>query len=82
MWPVHCVENTIGADFHQDIEVLETDHIIKKGTMEGIESYSAFGKLPEDTGLSDLLKKNSIKKVFVVGLAYDYCVGNTAIDAA
>lgn len=81
MWPDHCVQGTFGAEFHKDLTVEETDTIIRKGTNEEIESYSAFGTNPEDTGLNKILKDNSIETVYVVGLAYDYCVGHTALDA-
>lgn len=81
MWPDHCVQGTFGAEFHKDLIVQENDTIIRKGTNEYIESYSAFGTYPEDTGLNKILEKNDINTVYVVGLAYDYCVGHTALDA-
>ena len=81
MWPDHCVQGTHGGDFHKDLIVKESDLIVRKGKMEDVDSYSAFGNAPEDTGLHDILTKNGIKTVYCVGLAFDYCVGNTALDA-
>ncbi len=82
MWPDHCVQGTFGAEFHKDLVREETDVIIRKGTNPDVDSYSAFGTRPENTGLNEILQKNEIKTVYVVGLAYDYCVGSTALDAA
>lgn len=85
IWPVHCVADTEGAEFHPDLEVIHDSIIIKKGT-GGEDGYSAFNlRDPETgdvtpTGLSDELK--GIDRVAVVGLALDYCVKETAIDAA
>ena len=56
--------------------------IIKKGTMKEVDSYSGFGTSPEDTGLFKIIQDNGINEVFVCGLAFDYCVGKTALDAA
>jgi len=82
LWPVHCVQNTAGAAFVDGLkhECLE---VVRKGCDVGIECYSAF----EDpwgltnTGLEDKLKSKGITDVFVVGLAGDYCVKSTALDA-
>ena len=82
MWPDHCVQNTHGSEFHKDLDVGSTDTIVLKGTRDDTDSYSAFGTKPENTGLNDILKEKDIKTVYVVGLAFDYCVGNTALDAA
>ena len=81
MWPNHCVQNTPGAEFHKDIITENSDVIIRKGTLDDVDSYSGFGTYPEDTGLNQILQKHGIKEVYVVGLAFDYCVGNTALDA-
>lgn len=81
MWPTHCVQGTKGAKFHPELIVRPSDTIVNKGTYERIDSYSGFGSFPEDTGLERLLKENQIERVYCVGLAYDYCVGGTAIDA-
>eukprot|EP00744_Colponema_vietnamica_P027045 GILI01040373.1.p1 GENE.GILI01040373.1~~GILI01040373.1.p1 ORF type:complete len:206 (-),score=47.84 GILI01040373.1:100-717(-) len=81
MWPVHCVQDTPGASFHDDLCVGESDVIVRKGLMSRVESYSGFGSLPEKTPLEDTLRQNGIDEVFVCGLATDYCVGSTAVDA-
>lgn len=82
MWPTHCVVGTPGCEYHQDLVVKKTDKEILKGTVKMVESYSGFGGDGEETGLNKYLKQQGIKQVFSVGLAYDYCVGSTAVDAA
>lgn len=82
MWPKHCVQGTKGAEFHPDLTVLSTDTIVNKGTLERVDSYSGFGSHPEVTELEKILRENHIQTVYCVGLAYDYCVGSTALDAA
>lgn len=85
IWPVHCVADTKGAEFHPDLDVVDEAIVIKKGT-GGEDGYSAFNlRDPETgevtaTGLAEQLE--GIEKVAVVGLALDYCVKETAIDAA
>ena len=84
LWPDHCVANTIGANFVQGLNKTDSfDAIIHKGTHSHIESYSAFRDIwnKDETELSELLLKNKITDVFFVGLAGDYCVKYTAIDA-
>jgi nicotinamidase/pyrazinamidase len=82
-WPVHCVEGTPGADFHPGLYTKFADLIIRKGVRAEFDSYSGFaddgGGL---TGLAGYLKANGIEVVDVVGIATDYCVKATAIDAA
>ena len=84
IWPVHCVAGTKGAEFHPDLNVIEVALIIQKGA-GGEDGYSAFTlRDPETgettpTGLADRLE--GIENVVVVGLALDYCVKDTAIDA-
>ncbi|CAI2378949.1 unnamed protein product [Moneuplotes crassus] len=82
MWPTHCVQDKTGSEFHKDLEVSDSDVIVKKGTIRTVDSYSGFGTPPEDTGLNQLLQDEGITTVYVTGLAYDYCVGSTARDAA
>ncbi|MGF6906347.1 bifunctional nicotinamidase/pyrazinamidase [Fusobacterium sp. PH5-44] len=80
-WPIHCVENTDGAEFHS--ELLPIENVIYKGRDVEIDSYSGFfdnGKLHK-TELDDLLKKNEIDTVYIMGLATDYCVKYTVLDA-
>ena len=82
MWPVHCVQNSAGAEYHKDLVALDTDYEVLKGQIRLVESYSAFGNEHEDTGLTASLKVRGFNKVYVCGLAFDYCVGSTAISAA
>jgi len=81
-WPVHCVNGTAGADFHPGLYTRFADLIIRKGVRAEFDSYSGFaddgGGL---TGLAGYLKANGIEAVDVVGIATDYCVKATAVDA-
>ena len=80
-WPVHCVANTLGSELYK--ELLPINHLIKKGTNINIDSYSGFfdnGKL-EETDLNLTLKMNNITQLYIVGLATDYCVLSTVLDA-
>lgn len=85
IWPVHCVAGTKGADFHPNLHVIDEALVIKKG-VGGEDGYSAFNlRDPEtgevrSTGLAEQLE--DIDRAVVVGLALDYCVKETAIDAA
>jgi nicotinamidase/pyrazinamidase len=85
IWPVHCVGDTWGAAFHPDLNVVGPS--VKKGT-KGEDGYSGFTMKDPitgetmPTGLESLLREKGIRKVVVVGLATDYCVSTTAIDAA
>jgi nicotinamidase/pyrazinamidase len=83
MWPDHCVQNTAGAKLHKDLVVKKTDIIIKKGANPEIDAYSAFfdNDHKSQTKLHSKLKELGINSVDVCGLAYDYCVGSTALDA-
>ena len=85
MWPVHCVKDTMGVNFHKDIITLENDKIFRKGTKVNVESYSAFGDENdgkyENTGLNKWLKSKNITDIILVGLATDFCVYNTSLDA-
>ncbi len=75
-WPKHCVRNTRGAEFHKDLE-LDNAIIISKATDKDKEAYSGF----EGTDLKDRLDAKKIRRVFITGVATDYCVKNTALDA-
>ena len=75
-WPVHCVQNTRGAEFHPELLDDPRIQIISKGTGDE-DSYSAF----DGTSLADLLRGRGVTEVFVGGLATDYCVKNTVLDA-
>ena len=83
MWPVHCVQGTSGVEFHPDLEQNKATYIIKKGMNPEIDSYSAFFDNQKliDTGLSNYVKSKNIETVEIVGLALDYCVKYTCIDA-
>ncbi|WKS94764.1 bifunctional nicotinamidase/pyrazinamidase [Riemerella columbina] len=83
MWPDHCVQNTHGAAFHPDLDMSRPHHIIQKGTNPEIDSYSAFKDNNHfmKTELADYLKSHDIQLVEIAGLALDYCVKYTCIDA-
>ena len=83
MWPEHCVQGTRGAEFHPDLEQRFTTFIINTGTNPEVDSYSAFydNKGLINTGLADYLKTKNIRNVEIVGLALDYCVKYTCLDA-
>lgn len=83
LWPVHCVQNTPGAHFAKDLRLLSTDRVFQKGTDPAIDSYSGFfdNGHRKSTGLDAFLKNKSVTDVFVAGLATDYCVKFTALDA-
>jgi nicotinamidase/pyrazinamidase len=84
LWPVHCVQGTGGADFHADLRTDPADLVIRKGFRAGIDSYSAFfendHKTP--TGLEGYLRSRDVTDLTFVGLATDFCVAYSAIDAA
>lgn len=83
LWPDHCVPNTKGAEIHKELHMDKAHLILRKGYRPNIDSYSAF--LENDkrtkTGLSGYLESLDIERVFITGLALDYCVFNTANDA-
>lgn len=84
LWPTHCVQGSIGAQFHADLQVDAADMILRKGFRPQIDSYSAFyendRKTP--TGLEGYLRERGVKAVTLVGLATDFCVAYSALDAA
>ena len=83
LWPDHCVQGTPGADLHKDLRIPHAELIIRKGYRKHVDSYSAFyeadGKTP--TGLAGYLKDRGLTQVYLVGLATDFCVAWSAIDA-
>eukprot|EP00386_Alphamonas_edax_P012373 GDKI01038680.1.p2 GENE.GDKI01038680.1~~GDKI01038680.1.p2 ORF type:complete len:144 (-),score=46.88 GDKI01038680.1:303-734(-) len=81
LWPEHCVAHSVGAAFHPLLERAKDDIVVTKGLQKETDSYSGFGAGPEDTGLRRILKERGVEKVYVCGLATDFCVGNTALDA-
>lgn len=80
LWPNHCVQNQAGSYFHKDLIRKDNDIIIRKGKISDVNSYSGFGTSPEDSGLEKDLRSKGIQKIFVVGLALDFCVKDTALD--
>jgi nicotinamidase/pyrazinamidase len=84
LWPDHCVQGTPGAAFHADLETVRAEMIIRKGYRAEIDSYSAFFENDRKTatGLRGYLHERGLGRVFLCGLATDYCVTFSAIDAA
>jgi len=84
LWPAHCVQNTYGARFHKKIDTKRINKIIQKGMNPKIDSYSAFleNDKKTQTGLKKYLNENGIERIFICGLALDYCCYNTAMDGA
>ena len=83
LWPDHCVQGSDGAAFHPDLETDGALAVIRKGMNPGIDSYSAFTENDRSTptGLSGLLRALHVQRVFLAGLAFDFCVGWSAADA-
>jgi nicotinamidase/pyrazinamidase len=80
--PDHCVQNTAGAAFARDIEIQKPDLVLRKGYRQAVDSYSAFIEADGiSTGLAGFLKQRKIRRVFIAGLATDFCVAWSAIDA-
>jgi nicotinamidase/pyrazinamidase len=84
LWPDHCVQGTAGAEFHQDMEWGKAELVIRKGCRKGIDSYSAFYENDRrtPTGLAGYLRERGLTKLALVGLATDFCVAYSALDAA
>ena len=84
LWPDHCVQDTPGAAFHADLETVRAEMIIRKGYRAEIDSYSAFFENDRKTatGLRGYLRERGLGRAFLCGLAGDYCVAYSAIDAA
>jgi nicotinamidase/pyrazinamidase len=83
LWPDHCVQGTDDAALHKDLKLPKAQLIIRKGWNRGVDSYSAFEEADRKTptGLAGYLKQRAIKTVYITGLATDFCVAWTAIDA-
>ncbi len=84
LWPDHCVQATKGAEFVDTLKKKSIKKIFRKGIDRTIDSYSGFfdNGHRRSTGLGDYLKEKKVREVYVVGLATDYCVKATALDAA
>ena len=76
-WPVHCVRDTAGAQLHPAFDASAVDEVVDKGQDVGTEGYSGF----DGTRLAELLRERDVQQVTVVGLATDYCVKNTVLEA-
>lgn len=84
LWPDHCIQGTSGADFHDSLDWTRAELIVRKGFRPEIDSYSAFfeNDRTTPTGLGGYLKERGISKLAFCGLALDYCVAYSALDAA
>lgn len=84
LWPEHCVQGTPGADFHPDLAWDKAQLIIRKGFRPGIDSYSAFfeNDRTTPTGLAGYLRERALSRLVLTGLATDFCVAFSALDAA
>ncbi len=83
LWPDHCVQGTPGAAFHADLRTDGADLVLRKGFRPGIDSYSAFFENDRETptGLAGYLRERGVGRVVLTGLATDFCVGFSALDA-
>jgi nicotinamidase/pyrazinamidase len=83
LWPVHCVQGTPGAGFHPDLRTDPAQLVLRKGFRPGIDSYSAFfeNDRTTPTGLEGYLRSREVTAITLVGLATDYCVAYSALDA-
>ena len=83
MWPDHCVQGSFGAEFAKSLNISMIDQVIRKGTDIGIDSYSAFfdNGHRKETHLNSFLRSNHVNQLLILGLATDYCVKFTVLDA-
>jgi nicotinamidase/pyrazinamidase len=83
LWPDHCVQGTHGADFHPQLDIPHAELILRKGYHAHIDSYSAFfeNDRATPTGLAGYLRERGLSRIFLVGLALDFCVRYSAEDA-
>ncbi len=83
LWPDHCVQGTCGADFHPKLHIPQAELILRKGYDPAVDSYSAFTENDRTTptGLGGYLRQRGLSRVFIAGLAFDYCVRFSAEDA-
>ena len=82
LWPDHCIQGSIGANFHKNLNINKSNLILRKGCNPKIDSYSAFFENDKTTatGLEGYLVKKEIKRLYLCGLAFDYCVFYSALD--
>jgi nicotinamidase/pyrazinamidase len=83
LWPDHCIQGKHGSMFHRDLDIPQTELIVRKGFRREVDSYSAFFENDHltPTGLGGYLKERGFQRVFLVGLAFDYCVRYSAEDS-
>jgi len=83
LWPDHCIQGSMGAGFHPALRLPRAELIMRKGFRSTIDSYSAFFENDHttQTGLTSYLFERGLTRIFLVGLAYDFCVGSSALDA-
>jgi nicotinamidase/pyrazinamidase len=83
LWPDHCVQGTPGAAFHRDLRIVHAEMILRKGFRRAVDSYSAFYENDHTTptGLTGYLRERGLTRVFLAGLAFDFCVRYSAEDA-
>ena len=82
LWPDHCIQGSIGANFHNNLNTDNSNLILRKGCNPKVDSYSVFFENDKNTttGLEGYLKKKEIKRLYLCGLAFDYCVFYSALD--
>ena len=83
LWPDHCIQGSKGAEFHPALHLPQAELILRKGFRPHIDSYSAFfeNDRATATGLAGYLRERGFTRIFLAGLAYDFCVGYSALDA-
>jgi len=83
LWPDHCVQGTVGAAFHHSLDIVHAALVLRKGTHRDVDSYSTFYENDRrtSTGLAGYLRERGMKRVFLAGLAFDFCVRYSAEDA-
>jgi nicotinamidase/pyrazinamidase len=83
LWPAHCVQDTPGAAFHAGLALPQAELVLRKGFRRAIDSYSAFRENDRKTatGLAGYLRERGIERIYLAGLATDYCVAYSALDA-
>ncbi len=83
LWPDHCIQGSPGAEFHPGLDIPHVELILRKGFRPSIDSYSAFTENDKTTptGLAGYLRERGLQRIFLAGLAYDYCVRFSAVDA-
>jgi len=84
LWPDHCIQGSRGADLHPDLSIPHAELILRKGFRKDIDSYSAFTENDQQTptGLAGYLRERGLTRLFLTGVAYDFCVGFSALAAA